>query len=287
MNFLVYHIASGQSFFTGVALIIVAAVVFMRSKPIAKRIGVVAFLVGVIAIAISSTAIPYWYYAVAIGITVAWAVSGWFNRWLRWTSFALIAVWAIAAAIEAPWLIAPTLKPAPSRTVTVIGDSITAGLGGYDQNERWPEILAREHGLDVQDISRAAETSASALKRAKDFGIHSSVVILEIGGNDLLGSVPSAQFARDLDSLLAQVCAPGRQVLMFELPLPPLNQEYGRIQRSLACKYNVSLVPKRILLSVLAANDSTVDTIHLTSAGQRRMAASVWELLRGAFPPEK
>jgi acyl-CoA thioesterase I len=284
MNFLVYHIASGQSFFTGVALVIFAAIASTRSKPIAKRLAVFAFLLGAIAIAISSTAIPYWYYAVAVGVTVAWAVAGWLNKWRRSTSFALIAAWAVAALVEAPYHIAPTLKSAPSQTVTVIGDSITAGLGDGDKSERWPQVLAREHDLEVQDISHAGETAASALDRAKNSGIRSSVVVLEIGGNDLLGSTSSAQFARDLDSLLAYVCTPQRQVLMFELPLPPFNHEYGRIQRTLARQYNVSLVPKRILLSVLATGDSTVDTIHLTQAGQRRMAASVWPLLSDAFP---
>ena len=70
---------------------------------------------------------------------------------------------------------------------------------------------------------------------------------------------------------------------MFELPLPPFYHEFGRIQRSLARKYGVALIPKRVLLSVLAGSDSTVDTIHLTQAGQRRMAASVWRLLSGAY----
>ena len=268
-------------------LVIIAAVASTRSKPIAKRIAVLAFLLGAIAITISSTAIPYWYYAVAVCATAAWVISAWLKKWRRWTSFTVIAAWGIAAGIEAPYHITPTLQPAPSRTVTVIGDSITAGLGDSDKSERWPEILAREHDLDVQDISHVGETSASALKRAKERGFRSSVVVLEIGGNDLLGSTSSAQFARDLDALLAQVCVPERQVLMFELPLPPFNHEYGRIQRALAQKYNVSLVPKRILLSILAASDSTVDTIHLTQTGQQRMAASVWQLLIAAFPAKR
>ena len=46
----------------------------------------------------------------------------------------------------------------------------------------------------------------------------------------------------------------------------------------------VSLVPKRVLLSILAAKDSTLDTIHLTQAGHHRMAACVWQLVSLAFP---
>ncbi len=107
--------------------------------------------------------------------------------------------------------------------------------------------------------------------------------MIEIGGNDLLGSTSSAQFARDLDALLDHVSSPKRQVMMLELPLPPFNHEYGRIQRSLAGKHNVSLVPKRVFLSILAGNDSTLDTIHLSQAGHQQMAACVWRLVGSAF----
>jgi acyl-CoA thioesterase-1 len=284
MNWLVYHIASGHAFFSGVALIIVAAVASTGSTPITKRLAVFSFLIGAIAIAISSTAIPYWYYTVAIVITTSWLVSAYLENWRRWTRISVIVAWAIAAAIELPYHIMPTLVPASSRSMTVIGDSVTAGMGASDKSVRWPTLLAKEHNLNIQDISHPGETAASALKRTQSQQIVSPVLILEIGGNDLLGDTTSAQFSRDLDTLLASVCTPGRQVIMFELPLPPFRNEYGRIQRSLARKHDVALVPKRVFLSVLAANDSTVDTIHLTQAGHHRMAATVWKLVRSAFP---
>lgn len=128
------------------------------------------------------------------------------------------------------------------------------------------------------------ETARSALNRARTKPITSSLVLVEIGGNDLLGSTSSAGFARDLDALLDHVSAPGHQVIMFELPLPPFNHEYGRIQRTLARKHGVSLIPKRILLEILAAESSTLDTIHLSQAGHDRMARKVWQILSPAFP---
>lgn len=286
MNFLVYHIGSGQSFFSGVALVVVAAVASTRSHPIAKRIAALAFLLGAAAIVLSSSAVPYWCYAVAGCATAAWVASGWIEKRRRWTPFAMIAAWLVAAAFEGPYHVSPTLIPAPSRSVAVIGDSITAGMGEDDKSERWTELIAKEHGIEVQDLSHVGETAASALKRAKARGIDAPVVVLEIGGNDLLGSTSSDQFAHDLEALLAFTRAPNRQTLMYELPLPPFRHEYGRIQRELAKKYKVALIPKRVLLGVLSANDATVDTIHLTQAGHRRMAASARRMLSGAFPPE-
>lgn len=196
----------------------------------------------------------------------------------------VIVAWVAAAAIELSYHRLPSLVPASSRSMTVIGDSVTAGMGQSDKSVRWPTLLAQERALNIQDISHPGETVASALKRAQSQEIASPVVILEIGGNDLLGDTTSAQFSRDLDALLAHVSARGRQVIMFELPLPPFRNEFGRIQRSLARKHGVALVPKRVFLSILGANDSTVDTVHLTQIGHRRMAATVWNLVRAAFP---
>lgn len=284
MNWLVYHIASGHAFFSGVALITVAALAATRSTPISKRLTVLAFLIGAIAIAISSNPIPYWYYGIAIAITIAWLISAHLENWRRWTRTSVIVAWTIAAAVELSYHITPSLVAASSRSLTVIGDSVTAGMGASDKSVRWPTLLAKEHNVNIQDISHPGETAASALKRAKSRQIVSPVVILEIGGNDLLGDTTSAQFSRDLDALLAYASVRGRQVIMFELPLPPFRNEYGRIQRSLARKHDVALVPKRVFLSILAANDSTVDTIHLTQAGHCRMAATVWNLVRSAFP---
>lgn len=109
-------------------------------------------------------------------------------------------------------------------------------------------------------------------------------MIVEIGGNDILGSTTSAEFAHDLHTLLSEVSQDSRQIVMFELPLPPFFHEYGRIQRTLSTKYNVKLVPKRVFLSVIAGGDATLDSIHLSQAGHQKMANSVWQVLKSAYP---
>ena len=165
----------------------------------------------------------------------------------------------------------------------MIGDSVTAGIGGDETSETWPSILAREHDLQVQDVSHMGETAASALRRIKKHTLQSGLVVVEIGGNDVLGSTSADQFATDLNELLAHVTSDDRQTIMFELPLPPFFHEYGRIQRSLAAQHNVALIPKREFLSVIAGNDSTLDSIHLTQAGHQKMADVVWRCLKSAF----
>lgn len=62
---------------------------------------------------------------------------------------------------------------------------------------------------------------------------------------------------------------------MFELPLPPLGFAYGRIQRRLARRYGVRLIPKRHLSGLLFNEVTTLDGLHLSEEGHRRMAVRV------------
>ena len=45
--------------------------------------------------------------------------------------------------------IIPSMMAVDSRTITVVGDSITAGIGSGDTAKRWPTILADKHHLEV------------------------------------------------------------------------------------------------------------------------------------------
>ncbi len=63
---------------------------------------------------------------------------------------------------------------------------------------------------------------------------------------------------------------------MFELPLLPMKNGYGRAQRQVAARHGVTLIPKRCFVELLATPGATVDGIHLSVAGQRQMAELVW-----------
>jgi lysophospholipase L1-like esterase len=66
---------------------------------------------------------------------------------------------------------------------------------------------------------------------------------------------------------------------MFELPLLPHKIAYGQIQRRLAAKYGVWLIPKRYFTDVIGGANATSDGLHLSEIGSRRMAALVAQAL--------
>lgn len=108
-------------------------------------------------------------------------------------------------------------------------------------------------------------------------------MLIEIGGNDLLSGRDSQQIEADLDRLLVRLSAPktGRTLVMFELPVPPIpgGYEFARLQRRLAHRHNVRLIPRREFAKVLLTPGATSDGLHLTLIGHRALASLVLSTL--------
>jgi acyl-CoA thioesterase-1 len=287
---LIYHIASGQAFFVGSALVLLGLVLAII---IIKRSGFMVFrnvpvFVGAILVAVSATPFPCWFYAVLGLTTLVWLLSEWLRAKVRKQvliacRLALLVCWFAGIGTELPYHMVPTLPALGRPELFVIGDSVTAGLGERKE-VTWPALLAREHDVIVHDFSHVGATVLSAArKQAIRLEERGGLVLLEIGGNDLLGSTAAPDFRKGLDQLLSIVCRPGRTVVMFELPLPPFRNEFGRIQRGLAADYGVTLIPKRIFLAVLMTPGATVDGVHLSPSGHQLMRDAVWELVEPAY----
>ena len=170
-------------------------------------------------------------------------------------------------------------------TLSIVGDSVTAGLGD-PRVTTWPRLLSLNRPLEICDLSHAGETVESAMLRLEASPLGDGLILLEIGGNDLLGPTTMRSYARGLEELLRHVCSPERTILMFELPSIPLFNEFGRIQRRLAAQYGVILIPKRYFVSVLTAADATVDGVHLSQHGQDLMADLIWQLIEPVVAKE-
>src|SRR5260370_32740782 len=72
---------------------------------------------------------------------------------------------------------------------------------------------------------------------------------------------------------------PGRTMVMFELRLLPQKIAYGQIQRRLAEKYGVWLIPKRCFVEAIGGANATSDGLHLSESGAHRMAMLVAQVL--------
>lgn len=284
MNRLVFHIASGDAFFAGIALLVVAVLLQTGHAHRRQRTATWLLLGGLIAIGVSATALPAWAYALLLVALALGRFTRFFGERSALATAAGVSALLALGLLEAPYHVMPVLRPSSARRVAIIGDSITAGYGADDATTKWPAILRDRHGVDVLDLSRMGATAASATARLRDNPVDAPVALVEIGGNDMLGKTTPAAFEAALDALLEALRGPDRQIVMFELPLPPLHERFGRIQRKLASRHGVVLIPKRVLLAVIEGPDATVDSLHLTQQGHDRMAAFVWAIIAPAMP---
>jgi acyl-CoA thioesterase-1 len=288
MSLVIFIFGSGLAFFVGAGLVLLSLVTFyLSARRWLHSLALVTTITGVLLVGLSATPLPYWYYGILIGTTAVWLVFEEIphdrQRRIRYgfRSLALV-LWLVAIAVESPHHFTPTLASNGSSDLYIIGDSVSAGLGERDE-VTWPRILAQRHPMKVHDFSHVGAKAASALKQARRLPPEDGIVLLEIGGNDVLGGTPAATFEQDLDRLLSEVSKPRREVLMFELPLPPLHNEFGHIQRRLAARHGVRLIPKRTFVSVLTAGGATLDSVHLSREGHEMMAEAVWQLVGPAM----
>jgi len=168
----------------------------------------------------------------------------------------------------------------------LIGDSISAGIGDK-KVVCWPQLVEKQHPIQIVDLSRPGATIESSLPRAAQIDADHNLVLLEIGGNDVIGETPPAEFEKSLDALLRTVCHTGRIVVMLEIPLPPFGNSYGLVQRRLARRFGVILIPRRFFADILTGNQTTVDDLHLSQQGQERMADMLWKLLKPTFTGQR
>ena len=281
MNPFVVHIASGLSLFTGgIAVILSLSLLDRFPPPWINRLLRVLVIAGISIAILSATALPLWFTATASSITLASLSSRLTRRWpvLR---KCVCLLWATVCMLELPRLITPQIDPSVNvETVVVLADSVTAGLG-EEEATTWPALLRVRQNVNVIDLSHVGETTRTGHQRAAQHGLPADcVVLIELGGNDILGSTSSEDFAKELDSLLRFATAHQRHVFLFELPLPPFHNDWGSIQRTLARKYDVNLIPRHRLASVFQGKESTMDSIHLSQSGHERMLTIVCEVLR-------
>lgn len=284
MHPVVLLLANAGTFFTGLALLAAATLLRRVGSPRADRGAPWLAILAALAMVASAAPLPPWAYGLLALPLALLPVATPTPRGRAAVAAASAAAILAVGASEALQARLPVLRPAPERQIAIIGDSLTAGHGDDDRATAWPALLAGRHGVAVENRARAGATAASAARDVQERPPEAPLVLVEIGGNDLLGGTAPEDFEHALDALLEALGRPGRQVAMFELPLPPFHERYGRIQRRVASRRGVALIPERVLLDVLGGADATVDSIHLSQAGHERMAELVWRFVGPALP---
>ncbi|HUR19160.1 MAG TPA: arylesterase [Vicinamibacterales bacterium] len=180
---------------------------------------------------------------------------------------------------------------ATSRTIVVLGDSLSAGYG-IEVQEGWVNLLAQRltsegYGYKVVNASVSGETTqggASRLPRVLE--IHKpGIVIIELGGNDGLRGLPLGTSRENLQRAIKLAQRASARVLLVGMMIPPnygprYSQEFRDMFASLSAANSVPLVP--FLLDKVALDSKLMqdDGIHANARGQPRMLENVWPRLK-------
>ena len=190
------------------------------------------------------------------------------------------------------WLGACSRKPIRGRrvpagsTVLAIGDSLTWGTGATPDTS-YPDVLARLTGWQVINAGVAGDTSAQALERTAGLlAEHQpALVLLCIGGNDLLRRMDEAATRSNLERIARVVLGSGAQLLLIAVPRPTLT---ARFTGSLSDHPLYGELAQRLQLplhrqgwsEVLADERLRADAIHANADGYAQFAPGLLATLR-------
>jgi len=119
------------------------------------------------------------------------------------------------SALAAPLMLLPSwaraAAPQPP-VVTILGDSITAGLGLRSADALPAQLQIALKAIGVTAVVRGAGVSGDTTSggRARmDFSVQAdtAVCVVALGGNDLLQSIPPTQTRANLDAILKRLKA--------------------------------------------------------------------------------
>jgi lysophospholipase L1-like esterase len=165
--------------------------------------------------------------------------------------------------------------------IVCFGDSLTFGAGASPE-ESYPAVLGGLLGRETLNRGRNGETSETALERLDEDVLRGSpsVVIITLGGNDMLRRMPIETTVRSLREVFERSIAAGAMVVYLPIHPPFVSDERMDHVRQLARELGVvyldgvmdGMWKNRALMS---------DQIHPNAAGYRIIA----ERLRDALAP--
>jgi acyl-CoA thioesterase I len=176
-----------------------------------------------------------------------------------------------------------------AESLLVVGDSISAGYGLDKLEEGWVALLQEKlkpRGIEVVNASISGDTTAGGLARIDALleRVRPAWVLLELGGNDGLRGLTSAQMNANLTGMIGKARASKAQVLLMGMQIPPnygkrYAEMFQRVYGEVAQNSGVGLVP--FLLEGVGGQDSMMqaDGIHPNRSAQPVLLEQVMKQL--------
>lgn len=165
----------------------------------------------------------------------------------------------------------------PGQTIVCLGDSITSGVGATPETA-YPSLLTSRLGTEVINQGVPGDTTEEGLARVEDVLAEDPwLVIVELGGNDILNRVPPERTEAALRQIVQRLLAANVAVVLIELEVPFAGR-YAEIYNRIGDEYDVPVIDD-VLGEILTDASLKADPIHPNSRGHEVLAAALAEEL--------
>lgn len=199
----------------------------------------------------------------------------------------LLGALAVAALLPACGKRPPKAQAlAAGSTVLALGDSLTSGVGATPDTA-YPAVLQSLTGWQVVNGGVSGDTTAQALARLPALlqEHQPALVIVSIGGNDLLRQMSAAGAKETIREISRTASAGGAQVLLVAVPQVSLlaagtgSLKDHPLYAELAQELKLPLHADG-WASVLSQPGLRADTVHANAQGYRQFAEGLAQALR-------
>jgi lysophospholipase L1-like esterase len=176
-------------------------------------------------------------------------------------------------------VVASDARPTRGTTIVAFGDSLVSG-NGTSGGGNFVSVLSSRLGVNIINAGRSGDTTSAALNRLQSdvLARDPRIVIVLLGGNDLLRGVPQTQRLANMTQIVQRIRAAGSAVLLVGLSDSFLNPFGGGLDE-LADRTDSALVPG-ILDGILGRQELMADGIHPNNAGHRLIADRIEPALK-------
>ena len=188
----------------------------------------------------------------------------------------------------------------PERRILAFGDSLFAGYGVGTENS-YPaklETALRARGIDARIVNAGVSGDTSGAGRQRlpfvlDKQENIDLVILELGGNDLLRGIPPAETRANFEAMLSELRDRGIPVLLMGMRAPPnygpeFQRDFDALYGDLAREYGAELIPFWLETVYQRPDLFQDDRIHPTEEGLQVLANDTVAQVAKALPePEE
>jgi len=163
--------------------------------------------------------------------------------------------------------------------IICFGDSLTRGFGARAGMD-YPSQLAKIINRPVINAGVTGDTTASALTRLEEDVLSRSprIVLIMLGGNDLMQGVKKEVFSKNLRTIIESIQKRGAMVVVGGIDIRVHRRGFGDAYKKVCQETGALLIPD-ILENIWENPDLMSDFIHPNSEGYKIIAQRFYRAL--------